>query len=476
MARVPYARHFGLSREAFALSPDPHFLWSSPEHAEALAALEVGLRTRRGLMVMVAEVGMGKTTVLHSLLARLGDDVRTAYLTNTRLPFDGLLRQALDDFGVEHHGTDRYSLVGALNGFLARCADDGTIPALVVDEAHDLDDETFENLRLLSNFDTFDTKLLQVVLVGQPELDDKLRRPELRQVAERVATRVNVNPFDRRASVAYLKHRLARAGGTIDVFTAPALAYLVQRARGVPRRLNVLCHNAMLSAWAQGAPRVGLACAIAAERERTGASLVRLSAPGGRRTRNAGLAAAAAVTAIGVSAFLWRPAHPPLVATAPPAASLVAGIVERTAPSEAIAEEPSSAPVPVAAAVALSAHGDDAVDPGTRDSTPRASDEDSTGVAAEPPPARSTRRARATTAAPTVPARREEAAGRVASRRAGRGVSEGETDRRRPKAAAPREAGRRSRPADGRRASAASFDARARACFTPPGAARGSRA
>ncbi|MBU6281722.1 AAA family ATPase, partial [bacterium] len=183
MVVVPHARHFGLSREAFALSPDPHFLWSSPDHAEALAALEVGLRTRRGLMVLVAEVGMGKTTVLHALLSRLGDDFRTAYLTNTRLPFDDLLRQALDDFGVEHRGSDRYSLVGALNGFLARCADDGTIPALVVDEAHDLDDETFENLRLLSNFDTFDTKLLQIVLVGQPELDDKLRQPNLRQVA-----------------------------------------------------------------------------------------------------------------------------------------------------------------------------------------------------------------------------------------------------------------------------------------------------
>lgn len=472
MVAVPHARHFGLSREAFALSPDPHFLWSSPDHAEALAALEVGLRTRRGLMVLVAEVGMGKTTVLHALLSRLGDDFRTAYLTNTRLPFDDLLRQALDDFGVEHRGSDRYSLVGALNGFLARCADDGTIPALVVDEAHDLDDETFENLRLLSNFDTFDTKLLQIVLVGQPELDDKLRQPNLRQVAERVATRVNVNPFDRRASVAYLKHRLARAGGTLDVFTAPAIAYLVERAGGVPRRLNVLCHNAMLSAWAKGAPRVGLACAIAAERERSGATLVRLRSRGARRARTAGLAAAGAALALGAVARLSGLPRPPAVAS-PPTSALVAGFVERTAPADAVAGE--SAPAPVRPSAPISAHEAIAMPSAEPVAASRDSDAVPITGSGDSRPAKGVRRGRTDLARPAASGRPSDRAVRAAGGRAGRAVAETDADDRRSKPPVARESSRRTRPGADRRAAAPAVDADTRVCLDSAQAVPGSR-
>ncbi|MFM7734439.1 MAG: AAA family ATPase [Alphaproteobacteria bacterium] len=473
MRSAPHARHFGLSREAFALSPDPHFLWSSPDHAEALAALEVGLRTRRGLMVLVAEVGMGKTTLLHALLSRLGDDeFRTAYLTNTRLPFEDLLRQALDDFGVEHGGSDRYALLGALNGFLARCAEDGTIPALVVDEAHDLDDETFENLRLLSNFDTFDTKLLQIVLVGQPELDDKLRQPNLRQVAERVGTRVNVNPFDRRRSIAYVKHRLARAGGTIDVFTTPALEYLVHRARGVPRRLNILCHNAMLSAWAQGAPRVGLGCALAAERERTGATLVRLSGPRARRGRVAGAALAGAVVAGSLAMLSGErsPSSPPPIA---PVAGFASGIVGSASPAEAVADEPPPAPRP---AVALSAHGDvvEAPPPDARRSD--ADPTDPSGVSRGVSGPRRGRAGKAELVGPPAPARRTATTGGTASARAGRSDSESEAASPRERSRVAREASKRGRSTDGRRASAAAVDPRAALCFMSRGPAPGSPA
>lgn len=455
MGAAPHARHFGLSREAFALSPDPHFLWSSPDHAEALAALEVGLRTRRGLMVLVAEVGMGKTTILHALLSRLGDDFRTAYLTNTRLPFEDLLRQALDDFGVEHRGADRYSLLGALNGFLARCAEDGTIPALVVDEAHDLDDETFENLRLLSNFDTFDTKLLQIVLVGQPELDDKLRQPNLRQVAERVATRVNVNPFDRRRSIGYVKHRLARAGGTIDVFTAPALEYLVHRARGVPRRLNILCHNAMLSAWAQGAPRVGLACALAAERERTGATLVRLSRPGRGRSRAAGWAAGCAVAAAAL-ALAAGPPTPKPAAPAPPGARIESGpaVPAEAPPTWAAAPPADRFPVVSPPVAAIPAHAP------ARPATMRRRD----------------RAARAEFIGPPAPRERVLPKDRIASPRAGRRDSEKEAAPGRDRSRVARETTKRGRAGEGRRASADAVDRHALVCFSRSGRAPGSRA
>ena len=466
MAASPHARHFGLSREAFALSPDPHFLWSSPEHAEALAALEVGLRTRRGLMVLVAEVGMGKTTILHALLSRLGEGFHTAYLTNTRLPFEDLLRQALDDFGVERRGEDRYSLVGALNGFLARCADDGTIPALVVDEAHDLDDETFENLRLLSNFDTFDTKLLQIVLVGQPELDDKLRQPHLRQVAERVATRVNVNPFDRRRSIAYVKHRLARAGGTLDVFTAPALEYLVHRARGVPRRLNILCHNALLSAWAEGDSRVGLRSAVAAERERTGATLVRLSAPRARRARAARLAAAGAA-ALGALAVVAPAGRPPVVV---PAGDLVAGLADRAVPASAIAGE-TAVPAPLAAA--LPAHGPESLAPEVSPAAASGPAERGSGV--RPRRATASATPREVVVGPPAP-RRGVSGARAAESRDGRSAAKPATGAGRERPSVAPESGRRGRGADGRRAGMPPVDPATTVCLGRNGTASGSRA
>ena len=449
-----FARHFGLRREAFALSPDPHFLFASPDHAEALAGLEVGLLTRRGLMVVVAEVGMGKTTLLHALLARLGDDVRTAYLTNTRLSFDDLLRQALDDFGVEPAGGDRYSLVSALNGFLSRCAEDGTIPALVIDEAHDLDDETFENLRLLSNFDTFDKKLLQIVLVGQPELDDKLRQPNLRQIAERVATRVNVNPLDHRRSIAYVKHRLARAGGTIDLFTRPALEYVIYRARGVPRRINILCHNAMLAAWASGAPRVGLPAVLSAERERNGGSLVRLT---GRRRRMPRFAVLAGAGLAGLGTLALLP-HAPVA----PALPMAAGIGIGPAGTSSLVDAADVLAMPVAMA-AIPAHdgpgsgADGAATASLGRAERPAKGRLAAAIIGEPAPPKRRKAPRAAFVGPPAPARRA-----AAGARSGRVVADG--PRRGPENVA-RDATRRSRSGDGRRASAMAIEKPALVCF-----------
>lgn len=263
--------------DAFSLTPDPSRLFLSRDHAEALAGLRVGLEGRRGLIVVVGEVGMGKTTVAYSLLSSLGDDVRTAYIANTRVPFDGMLRHALDDFGVEHVENDRASMLSALNRFLLECAAKGHMAVLVVDEAQSLDDETFENLRLLSNVETYQQKLLQIVLLGQPELDGKLRQPHLRQIAERVGVRVNINPLDATESRRYIEHRLGRSGGSLDMFTEGALRTIVGRAEGVPRRLNILCHNALLLGYAASAPQVTGAMAREAARELSGGSLIRLT-------------------------------------------------------------------------------------------------------------------------------------------------------------------------------------------------------
>lgn len=272
-----YASHFGLRIEPFSLTPDPAFLYLSPDHSEALAGLKIGLENRRGLMLMIAEVGMGKTTLLYSMLDQLDPQVHTAYLSNTRLSFDDLLRQALTDFGQTCASRERIDLLTTLNAFLHERASAGETAALIIDEAQNLDESTFEDLRLLSNYETYTDKLLQIVLVGQPELDTKLARPSLRQVTERVAVRCHINPLSQSESVKYLEHRMRVAGGSLDVFTPAALRLITWKARGIPRRLNILCHSAMLFAYGRGASRVTFREARAAVREKHGRGLVTLA-------------------------------------------------------------------------------------------------------------------------------------------------------------------------------------------------------
>ena len=270
-----YTSHFHLRSEPFSLTPDPAFLYPSPGHAEALAALQIGLEGRRGIMVMVGEVGMGKTTLLYSLLSELREGIKTAYISNTKLPFDDILRQALADFGVPCASRDRVELLSALNAFLRECAAEGTTAALVIDEAHNLESDVFENLRLLSNYETYTEKLLQIVLVGQPELETKLRQASLRQVTERVAVRCNINPLTRAESLRYVEHRLQRVGGaSASIFTAPAIELILWKARGIPRRINILCHTAMLFAFGRGERLVNLSLARIAVREKEGRGLV----------------------------------------------------------------------------------------------------------------------------------------------------------------------------------------------------------
>jgi general secretion pathway protein A len=251
-----YNRHFGLTAEPFSLTPDPEFLYLSPGHGEALAALKVGLIGKRGLMIMTGEVGTGKTTLLYALLRALRDDMRTAFVSNTSLGFDGLLRLALADFAVTPASDARVDLLTALNQLLRECAERGLTATLIVDEAQNLDAEAFEQLRLLSNFETFTHKLLQIVLVGQPELEIRLRQPSLRALAERIAVHCRLAPLSERESRAYLDYRLLRAGGSTRLFERDARELLLATSEGLPRRINILCHNALLFAYGRGAARV----------------------------------------------------------------------------------------------------------------------------------------------------------------------------------------------------------------------------
>jgi type II secretory pathway predicted ATPase ExeA len=272
-----YASHFKLTAEPFSLTPDPDCLYLSPGHAEALAALKVGLMGRRGLMVMSGEVGTGKTTLLYALLRALGEDMRTAYVSNTALGFDGLLHLALSDFAVTPASPARVDMLTALNQLLRDCAERGYTATLVVDEAQNLDAEAFEQLRLLSNFETFTDKLLQIVLVGQPELEQRLREPALRALTERVAVHCRLSALSERESRAYVDYRLCRAGGSARLFAPAARDLLLAEAEGLPRRINILCHNALLFAYGRGAARVKVPVARLAVDGR--AALVRATPP-----------------------------------------------------------------------------------------------------------------------------------------------------------------------------------------------------
>jgi type II secretory pathway predicted ATPase ExeA len=272
-----YWRRFNLTGEPFSLTPDPAFLYLSSVHAEAYAAVTMGLKERRGLISMIGEVGTGKTTLVYSLLSNLGPEIHTAYISNARLSFDGILRNALRDFGVDCDELHGVQLLDAFNDFLHNCAKAGTTAALVIDEAQNLSSETFEDLRLLSNFETYKTKLLQIVLVGQPELDTKLRDPALRQVADRIAVRTHVNPLTSQEARHYIEHRLSAVGGSMNIFSEPAIRTITSRSAGIPRAINILCHNAMLFAYGQTKDKIARSMVLEAVHEKEGDGLVRLS-------------------------------------------------------------------------------------------------------------------------------------------------------------------------------------------------------
>jgi general secretion pathway protein A len=251
-----YIEHFGLQAEPFGLTPDPTFLYLSPEHREALAAVQYGLLDGRGFITLMGEVGTGKTTLLYSLLSQLGPETQIAYIAYTTQDFGNLLAAALKDLGAEVKGTSKHELLSTFNALLLRAADEGRTVALVIDEAQNLTDEAFEELRLLSNFETYETKLVQIVLVGQPELQARLRDPRLRQLRERVSVRTFINPLTATEMRRYIEHRLQRAGGPCDLFTPAALNLIVRRTQGIPRRANILCHNALLFAFGRNLDRV----------------------------------------------------------------------------------------------------------------------------------------------------------------------------------------------------------------------------
>ena len=252
-----YYEHFGLTGAPFEFNPSASVLFMSAGHREGLAALEWGLSEPSGFTMLVGEIGAGKTTLIHSLLSTRHSGVRTAWVANPRITFEEMLRQILGQLGVNRsEKVGKFVLLQAFEAQLASLKPDECL-AVIIDEAQDLSDDALEDLRLLSNFQSLERRRLQIVLVGQPDLAARLASPKLRQFNQRIGARALLPTLQGNEIYDYVDYRLRAKGGDIKtLFTHGALKELSRASGGIPRRINVLCHNALFNAFAQGEPCV----------------------------------------------------------------------------------------------------------------------------------------------------------------------------------------------------------------------------
>ncbi len=246
-----YLDFFGLDKEPFHITPDPDFLYLSPSHKEALATVLYGVQQQKGFIAVTGEVGTGKTTVLRAYMEEIeGKKLHAIYLFDPALTFEELLETMLHELGMEAEGRSTFARLQWLRYFLVEEYKKGYSVVLLVDEAQNMPVETMEKLRILSNLETTKDKLLQIVLIGQPELEEKLALHALRQLNQRIAVRTTIKQLSKPESEAYVEHRLAQAGGTPECcFTRGALRKIIRYADGNPRLLNIACDNTLIAAF-----------------------------------------------------------------------------------------------------------------------------------------------------------------------------------------------------------------------------------
>lgn len=255
-----YTTYFGLREKPFNVTPDPRFFYANPVYREAYASLLAGVQERKGFIVMTGEVGTGKTTLLRMLMKNLEATVRFAYLYNTTLGFEDLLAYTCDELDIKVESEGRLKRIQALNAFLIEQLRRGGTGVLLIDEAQNLGSDVLENLRLLSNLETSTEKLLQIVLVGQPELEAKLADPGLRQLRQRVSVQCRLDRLKDREVEAYVRFRLETAGAErTDLFDGRALDRIAFYSTGIPRLINIICDNGLTIAYATSAKRVSAA-------------------------------------------------------------------------------------------------------------------------------------------------------------------------------------------------------------------------
>jgi len=249
-----YESHFGLQEAPFALTPNTRYFLRARSHSDALELLLVALREREGFIKITGEVGTGKTLLCRLLLNELQRNAHTAYIPNPHLTPSALYEVVAEELGVDvARCANTHQILKALNKRLIALATEQRPAVLVIDEAQAMPEETIEALRLLTNLETESTRLLQVVLFGQPELDELLQRQSLRQLQQRIIFQYRLEPLDKASVAQYLRHRLAQAGyNGGNLFSPPALRLISRSSGGIPRLVNIIAHKALLSAWGQG--------------------------------------------------------------------------------------------------------------------------------------------------------------------------------------------------------------------------------
>lgn len=264
-----YQSHFGLQEAPFALTPNTRYFLRAPSHSDALELLLVALRQREGFIKVTGEVGTGKTLLCRLLLNELDKEACTAYVPNPNLPPDTLYEAVAEELGVDVAVcANVHQILKALNEKLIALAMEQKPVVLVIDEAQAMPEETIEALRLLTNLETESTRLLQIVLFGQPELDTTLSKDSLRQLRQRINFQTRLQPLNRDSVSQYLRHRLSQAGyNGSDLFAPAALRVIWRASGGIPRLVNVLAHKAMLAAWGQGDRLVNRRHALLAVRD-----------------------------------------------------------------------------------------------------------------------------------------------------------------------------------------------------------------
>ena len=246
-----YLSFYGLKKQPFHLTPDPEFLYLSPSHKEALAAIIYGIEERKGFVAITGAVGAGKTTILRSYLESAERKrLKIIYIFNAKLTFEGLLKTIYRELNLPLEGSDVVEMVNGLYEVLIEEYKQDNTVVLVVDEAQNMPVDTLESLRMISSLETSRDKLIQIVLVGQPEFEEMLNRDRLRQLKQRLAVRSTIQPLTTDESLEYVKFRLQKAGApSATVFTTPALEEIIRKAQGIPRVLNVLCDNALTTGF-----------------------------------------------------------------------------------------------------------------------------------------------------------------------------------------------------------------------------------
>jgi len=252
-----YEEYFGLARKPFEITPDPAFLYASPQHKEALASLLYGVREGKGLIVLTGEVGTGKTLLIRCLLEMLGPETVTAYIFNPRMSLMEFFQAVAHEFDLKRDFSSKVAFLTTLNEFLLEVAEKGGKALLIVDEAQNLSLPILEEIRLLMNLETSEQKLLQVILAGQPELHRIINFSCMRQFKQRISLRAHLSPLTEKQTKAYIDKRLEVAGfDGGGLFTKRSISLIHRYSRGIPRLINVVCDNSLVTAYAMDVKRV----------------------------------------------------------------------------------------------------------------------------------------------------------------------------------------------------------------------------